>query len=482
MVTSRILDHPTPGETSYELRENAPAGNLGHLHRLSIQPPPRAGSIISFPGGDAKDPRSRPDTTIAQDQTPEQRVDQAIEGRVITPMRVDLNPLTPSINHKSTTSNSAVYKHHHQRSSSLYRPYRTTDGLVGISLSPVKDVEVQSDAEKSPQPIAREASNIGQQISQITKPSSTSPLSSRHPLMSNPIEEPNTRGSLPELPSSSKQVRHALLPIKTNTPNNFPQHKIARTPYPTFLGSPSSPFSPVSARGRRPCVLYLRLNGHNNNPSKFASVIIPGRRRLGILAHHESSGQQGTSSFDDEQLFQLLRKEYRKLRHPLRRLISLRTLQSLDLLYLYTSPGPLNGAAETRSIGLTQFKSPHLTPVTMMNRFRKPDRAKGVYIWTDWLHDLSNELSGSIDGPARVTVEFREGWSMTKLLLLVAVKWLMSAGAGILWIIIGVDAARQQGLKSAGARVQTGVLLSGVVLLLSWSLLGAWALLSWSIM
>ena len=484
MVTSRSPDHLTSGETAYELRENAPTGKPGHLHRQSIQPPPRTGSVISFPGGGPKDPRGRPDTTVAQDQIPERGTHQAMEGRVVTPMRVDLNSSIPAIDHQSVTRNNVVYKHHHQRSSSLYKPYRTAGGLVGIALSPVEDVEVQSAAEEnSPQPITREASNRGQQrssISQIATPSNTSPLSSRHPLMSNPVEEPGTRGPLPELPSS-KQVRHALLPVKTNSPNNFPQHKIVRTPYPTFSGSPSSPFLPMSARVPRPCVLYLRLDGHNNNPSKFASVIIPGRRRLGILAHHESRSQQGMSIFDDEQLFQLLRKEYRKLRHPLQRLISLRTLQSLDLLY--TSPGSLNGAAETRSIGLTQFKSPHLTPATMMNRFRKPARARGAYIWTDWLHDLSLELSGSsVDGPARVTVEFKEGWSVTKLLLLVAVKWLVSAGAGIVWVIIGIDAARQQGLKRAGARVQTGILLSGVLLLLGWSLLGAWAVLSWLIM
>jgi hypothetical protein len=278
------------------------------------------------------------------------------------------------------------------------------------------------------------------------------------------------------------------------------------------------------------------VRNHNNNPPAFGSIAIPAWQRRSSLADKDVKAKGGgggrPADFDDEQLFRVLRREYARLRRPWRRIISMRTLKSLALVCCaadsFESVAASSRAAGSVSASVNLGLGPHyhqyhshhhhpggtpdLSQQAMLEMYRCPRRGRRKHVWTNMLRELANRMPGSSLGAGAVdeaetpsgavagttggspqhqqqqqqqlALEFREGWSPAKLAVLAGAVCLASVGAGVLWIVFGLDAQGNGGggVASAGARFEAGVLLAGVVLLLGWTLLGACALLGWLIM
>ncbi len=478
---------PSAGRRPANAHDGADPDQPNEMHELEAAVPAgqieRADSIVSILGPDFADLESDPNLSIFSHDSLDWRAFNAAKKRPTSPIRIDVKPGTASLIDYRRPGRGRRVSHPSRPSTGpqRYQPYRKAERILGTTLPTVQDVEHPSAVELDTQLPGEENIVLSVKAPEVPEDpaadaGNTSPRSMRLPLTSNPLEK--NGGRLSQLSPSAKRVSHVLPPISTAGPSNFSRKNIARTPYPASR-SPGPRASLSSSRTAGACVLYVRLSGSNQGPPRFASVVVPGRRRP-ESSEKEPSSPPSTSAFDDEQLFVSLREKYGKLRHPVRRLLSLRTLRSLDLVY-----APTEGAGSTyhQSMGNSQLRHPHLTASLLMEHYRRPKRVRGAYIWIDWVHEVSSELSEyAVEGPARLTVEFREGWSVLRIILTWITILLLSLGAGAIWTIFGVDSNGQRGLETAGARVNTGVLLSGVVLLLGWSLLGAWAVLSWLVM
>ncbi|KAI9782438.1 MAG: hypothetical protein M1816_001890 [Peltula sp. TS41687] len=298
----------------------------------------------------------------------------------------------------------------------------------------------------------------------------------------------------------SKRVSYEIPPIDLTKPMNFSRQKITTTPYPR--SKPLTPRISVSASSGNEHGLVLCLYGHNQSFPRYTRLTIPfhekkdGPHQPG--AKNNKISDLDHSSFDDEQLFLLMRKQYKNFRGPLRRLFSMQRLKSLNAIswtpsfsaredrrsmFHLTNRPAISSSSSSSSTTPSQPESESESASAsqqMFELFTTPKRGKGRYEWIDWAHKTAQELAeNSLDGAEEVAVEFVEGWSVWRIVSLTGAVWLLSLAAGTLWVILGVDPDGRRGWHTAGARVSTGVLFSGVVLMLGWSLVAAWALLSW---
>ncbi|KAI9755342.1 MAG: hypothetical protein M1815_005058 [Lichina confinis] len=312
---------------------------------------------------------------------------------------------------------------------------------------------------------------------------SASLRSSRLPLSSNPVD-PGSLAHLqqPNNPSTNpKRFTHLLPPLSTSSASNFSRQYIPRTPYPGFEPG-ITPLTLTTPPEAEPVLLHLCWNRRNGDPARYWTVVIPSSRQPLGGDDKGLKGGSPPSSFDDEKLFRLLKAEYRKRRGWGRRIFSLRTIRSLSLIY--STPNALEvGAARAGQPSMPT--NPHLTRSSFLDAFKRPNRVRGAHLWRDWLRQLSTQhlSSGHPDeNHTKLTVEFIDGWSVVRLVLVFLLSTLLGLATGVVWIVFGIDGQGQTGVGSAEARVTTGVLLSGLVLLLSWILLAAWMLLSWLVL
>lgn len=425
---------------------------------------------------------------------------------VMSPVRAGTKSSTPwSADHRDSGRGRMLNAHLSGSSSSSsaeqqrrYKPYRKAERILGMTLPPSKEVGHDTQpGQPGGDGANKSAPDVRHQSAPESVSRSSSPRSMRLPLSSNPVQNdgfPSHEISKPptkpvstddtsnpkifKLSTNLKRVSHLLPPVSTDGPSNFSRQYVTRTPYPPVEKPNPSPLSTESWHFA-PCLLHLCLQRKNNNPPKFTSIVIPGRQQSTNNGSEESKSKTQRADFDDEQLFLLLKIQYRNLQGPIRRFISLRTLTSLQLIH--SSPNSLE-VLGTGHVHSTLPTNSHLTQSLLLDHYQKPRRGRGEYMWTDWIHHLSGSLAQFPADNAPLTVEFIDGWSVPEIVLLGSCFLLLSLSAGPLWIVFGVDAQGATGFDTVGARVHTGLLLSGVVLLLSWSVLALWIALSWLIM
>ena len=98
-----------------------------------------------------------------------------------------------------------------------------------------------------------------------------------------------------------------------------------------------------------------------------------------------------------------------------------------------------------------------------------------------------------------MALELVEGWKVSRIAVALAVVVVLSLVGTLLWTFLGIGGGLRlqnearvgfpvelkmvsAGFRQAGSRVQTGVVLGVLVLLLGWTVVGAWMLLSWLVM
>ncbi|KAL9107077.1 MAG: hypothetical protein Q9187_008475 [Circinaria calcarea] len=256
-------------------------------------------------------------------------------------------------------------------------------------------------------------------------------------------------------------------------------------------------------------VLTVVLYSHGNPVPKLGKVVLPrSKQRRAISAEFPTTTNDlSAGSIDDEHLFTLLRDQYSRLRGFWHHLGSARRLQTISLLS-FSHLSQL-AARHERPVQLKTFRvvDDIFAEQRMLDLFRTPQRGRGQREWVDWVEGLPDNShgggggegegtangSGNGNGKAeKLALEFREGWSVGKIAGALAVVLAASLVAMLLWVFVGMSEEEHGGgysnfggerhREGAGGRVETGLVLGVLVLLLGWTLTGAWVLLSWLVM
>ncbi|KAI9706102.1 MAG: hypothetical protein M1836_005508 [Candelina mexicana] len=280
----------------------------------------------------------------------------------------------------------------------------------------------------------------------------------------------------------ARKVSHVPPPINTQSNRQSLFQSIARTPYP-FSKKRSTRKPPLSASASSESTLILSLPSKNAAVPRLAKIIVPGRNEFNSAADSLTKTKHFTGlDFDDEALFKIMRKRYRKTRGLLRRLLSLRGLKSIGIVSFHNhhtctlqkdSEKPFFGGHSSKNSG-GQY-----SPQRLWAQYRKPKLGRGHYDWVDWVHHLPfNSVEGEQLGDD-AALEFLEGWRIGLLFTAVLAVLIVSVAAAVLWVILGLGNGEKEGYMNAGGRVETGAVLAGVVLMMGWTGIGAWGGLSW---
>lgn len=317
-----------------------------------------------------------------------------------------------------------------------------------------------------------------------------------------------------------KKVSMAPPPINTGGHRNTIPENIVRTPYP-FHQTPTSirkSFrSPLSANTSYPTDSILTLSlasSRRHKPPLTTTITLPATTstHLSFASPAEKDAHFATIDFDDTALFLALHRGYGSLSGPFR-FISARTLSRIVV------SGPASQAADA-GYGWLAAPSPRsprkgempglsdsFSEAKLMRNYLRPKACKARYAWVGWAHRLADapltamhpalrDEEGGRGGRQAQTegLEFVVGWSIRRILAVLALVILASVASALCWVFLGRNAQMSGftyrgpavttggGFRDAGDRVAPGVLIGVCVLLLGLTGMGGWIGGSWLLM
>ncbi|MCJ1238054.1 hypothetical protein MMC14_006042 [Varicellaria rhodocarpa] len=256
-------------------------------------------------------------------------------------------------------------------------------------------------------------------------------------------------------------------------------------------------------------ILTVVLYRPSNTVPRVGMVAIP-RGQYGVETSHSKEsgcnswlGGKRRVNFDDEGLFKLMRSQYRRLRGGwISRFLDARGLKNISLLS-YTHLSQL-AARDENPVKRKTFHAMDkvFAEERMLELFISPRKGRGGLEWVEWVGGLDENHNGDVDGSddtgkaikekEKIAVELVEGWNGGKIALAVGFVVFLSVAVVVLWIFLGVGGEQagflgfrgigkegEAGFRGAGGRVETGVLLGVLVLLMGWTGVAAWTGLSW---
>lgn len=257
-----------------------------------------------------------------------------------------------------------------------------------------------------------------------------------------------------------------------------------------------------------------------------ADTLVPPPRARGKLVKKPSQFKIAApppppAPFDDETLALALRAAYRRLRGPLRVCLGARTLHGIRIVrYTYLSslatPAPAQEPSRPQALPSdTQDAGAGAGDGTVgggagdaasMQRhlhalLQCPRSGRGKTTAVDFLraHISANPTPGA----EKIALCFREHWSACRFALAVGLTLGLSVLATLLWIFLGAGQegggvespvwgvlktpvagmrVSEDGWGSAAGRVQGGVVMGLLVLLLGWTGMAGWVAVSWLVM
>ena len=332
-------------------------------------------------------------------------------------------------------------------------------------------------------------------------------------LRSNPVSPKHDPAIAPPQTKRSVSFPPAPLQLEIKPEHRFLRQDIVSTPYPPgFQGRAASLYN-ASEHGTMPTVdegpkslLTLVLYSHGDSVSKVKKIVIPTPPETALVDNSDEKKPPIKAiirrDFDDENLFKLIRSEYNSMRGFLRRLASARTVRSMNLL-AYCSTSELVSKHAKPMHFRHQDNDDHLAEARMLDLFKKPKLGKRHHEWVEWVTTLPENSNTETVDNERIALELVEGWSTRKFLAAVIAVLICSLTITLLWIFLGAggdtlrfessnvslpggfmgsDAATVEspiGYRGAGGRVETGIALGILVLMIGWTTIGAWILLNW---
>lgn len=334
-------------------------------------------------------------------------------------------------------------------------------------------------------------------------------------------------GGMERGPSSitgnGKKVQVVPPPIDTTAPRRSLPEGIVRTPYPFTADRINRkdvvrepPSAMESSMGATESILTLsikKLNPHSR--TRVTTLTIPASNDYSAVRTSTPGADEKYFTavhFDDAELFSQLRKAYKDLSGPIR-LFSARKLTRIAV------SGPATRAADAGYGWLAQPRSPRVlayqgltdtfSEEKILQHYKKPVLGKSRYAFVHWAHRLaaapprtpmpppsgnededggqatpSRELVHRIEQPEGL--EFVVSWSISRILLALAVVVLLSIAAVLLWTFLGKNTSPSipvhAGFKGAGDRVGTGILIGIAVFLMGMGCIFGWLGVSWLVM
>ena len=384
--------------------------------------------------------------------------------------------------------------------------------------------QAEKGEDPNPQPGSVKSGHHGLGAWKDINPFAMSVLRSHQSLLRNDVSPPP-----PTPPKSAPAGRKVSFPtpapLDIKPEHRFLRQSIVSTPYPTAGDdgkhkkrgrSISGPTHKTEHDNQPNAVLTLVLYGNSNPIPKVKTILIPNPQETQLIEETENGKPPIIATqilpFDDEALSKLLRSTYNTMRGPLRYLASARNVRNLRLLS-YTSIAQLASrhAKPMQFRGDNVLVGEEIAEKRLLDLFQKPRLGRGRNEWTDWVKGLLENGKGSGDSDRnKIAIEFVEGWAPAKLYGAVAAVLFCSLLAMFLYIFVGTggqvgslsaspgSGSDLTGLKNVlsgafepqvqetsvvykgpGGRVQTGVDLGILILLLGWTAVGGWGLLSW---
>ena len=290
-----------------------------------------------------------------------------------------------------------------------------------------------------------------------------------------------------------------------------PEHRSLRqtvvsTPYP----NPPSAFvenSSLDIHKRREAILTLVIHNFQTRVPLTKKLAIPGGRAITLedSSHEKKPKIMATmnNNFDDEKLAKLIQKEYVSMRGLFRSFVSARNVQDIKIFSYSTTSDLVDKIDPTHSNPFVSPENRDLGEAQMLGLYRKPSCGRRKHAWLDWIARRPENSPRRASGKQNLAVQLVEGWCMWKIANTLLTLLALSAVATLLWIFLGIGGdsltlsrintisgselptevqkiqGGRVGFRGAGGRVQTGVLLGTLVLMLGWTGTGAWILLSW---
>ncbi|KAL8804810.1 MAG: hypothetical protein Q9223_005563 [Gallowayella weberi] len=326
-------------------------------------------------------------------------------------------------------------------------------------------------------------------------------------LRSNPVKRAATA------PAGKSVIKRVTLPLKISEEDKVRKDSIVSTPYPLgYRGRKSGDeedhagiedgTNPEDWVRKGEAVIMVVLHSHSSTTPTIRRVLVPGRENINLVDDNEKKPQfQATMmvDFDDEKLFRLIKKEYIGMRGVIKWLGSARGVRGISLLGYYKLSQL--ASKEDRPTRRKTFRvyDDVFTEQRMMDRWRVPRSGRQSYEWVEWIRRLPRYSESVQSKEENVALELVEGWNVRKIASALVVIVVLSLLGTLLWTFLGVNGGvrlqndakvgfpvdlktMNAGFRQAGNRVQTGLALGILVLLLGWTGVGAWILLSWLVM
>lgn len=307
--------------------------------------------------------------------------------------------------------------------------------------------------------------------------------------------------------------KQVVLPIKSSDEPRLAKDSIVLTPYPPgYKGRKHRDDNSVARLGsgidhekgasKDQAGIMLVLYNRNSNTPTIRRVVIPETQEIPLFDENEKkppSRANITVDFDDEKLFRLLKKEYQRMTGNVKGLASARVVGGISLLG-YHRLSQL-AVKEHRPNQRKTFRvyDDMFTEQRMMELWTAPGKGRKKHEWVEWIRRLPLHSEGLHTDEENVALELVEGWGVGKIAFAVLVVVVLSMLATLLWTFLGINGGvvlqndariglpvelrmKSAGFRGAGVRVQTGLAMGILVLLLGWSSVGAWILLSWLVL
>ncbi|CAK1367483.1 unnamed protein product [Cercospora beticola] len=305
--------------------------------------------------------------------------------------------------------------------------------------------------------------------------------------------------------------------------------------------SPPIPESPGALQSSDSLLtLSIRRSNPNSRPRVTTLTIPASNDYSAIRTNEKGTTEQHTSShnFDDQDLFHQIHSAYRSLSGPFLRAFSARSLSRIVV------SGPTTRGADTGHGWLLDPRSPRIlayqgltdtfSEEKFMEMYRRPVAGRQRFAFVHWARRLAGAGGGSqqkvrsstnernVERDAEVEaeapqeqpnatpyspndygedddiifraeqpegLEFVVSWSASRILCALTAILIFSIAACLLWIFLGDQTAPSEpftlgsaGFRGAGDRVESGVLIGVLVLLVGLTGFGGWLGVSWLVM
>ncbi|KAL9614014.1 MAG: hypothetical protein Q9167_001494 [Letrouitia subvulpina] len=302
-----------------------------------------------------------------------------------------------------------------------------------------------------------------------------------------------------------KIAKKITLPLEIKDESRRLRQSIVSTPYPLGFKGKSSGEKDTERELQnedRQTMVMLVLYSYSSTTPVIKKVVVPEDKEMQLFDNDEKRPQfraRMSVRFDDEKLFKLLKKEYRRMRGFWKMTLSARSVYGISLLG-YHRLSQLAPADDRRGKRKSfRVYDDVFTEARMIKLWQKPKLGRKKFEWVDWARRMPKDSEVLQTDDEKIALELVEGWCVRKIVFAVSAAVMLSILATLLWMFLGYRdevfesvpgdiggfvnvRAAQGGFRGAAIRVETGVALGVLVLLLGWTGVGAWVLLSWMVM